>query len=93
VGEEIQKTRSALIVSNDLSNRFLGRLQVVPLTTSIEKLYPGEAYITLNGNQIKAMADQITTVSKKRLGERVGQITKQDMQQVERALKVQLGLS
>jgi mRNA interferase MazF len=93
VGEEIQKTRPALIISNDLSNRFLGRLQVLPLTSHIEKLYPGEAYVTLNGNQHKAMADQIATVSKKRLGEHIGHITKQDMQAVERAIKVQLALS
>ena len=72
LGEETQKTRPAVIISNDLSNKFLGRLQVVPLTSKVEKLYPGEAYVTLNDNQHKAMADQITTVSKKRFSNMVG---------------------
>ena len=92
VGEETQKTRPAIIVSNDLSNKFLGRLQVVPLTRKVEKLYPGEAYVTLNSTQVKAMADQITTVSKKRVGNLVGHMSKSDMQEIERALRVQLDL-
>ena len=92
LGEETQKTRPAVIISNDLSNKFLGRLQVVPLTSKVEKLYPGEAYVTLNDNQHKAMADQITTVSKKRFSNRAGQVTKSDMQAIERAIRVQLDL-
>src|SRR5688572_22223716 len=38
-------------------------MQVVPLTTKIHKLYPSEAYVTLQGKQLKALADQLTTVS------------------------------
>jgi len=38
------------------------------------------------------MADQLTTVSKKRLISQVGRISRDDMRQVERAIQVQLGL-
>ncbi len=92
VGGEMQKERPAIIVSNDASNQFLNRIQVVPITSSTSKLYPSEAYITLNGLPRKAMADQLTTVSKERLSNREGSVSAADMQQVERAIRIQLGL-
>ena len=66
-------------------------MQVVPLTSNVERLYPSEAYVTLQGEQRKAMADQIATVAKERLSSRIGQVTPADLGNVERAIKVQLG--
>jgi mRNA interferase MazF len=93
IGGEIQKERPAVIISNDIANRLLNRVQVVPLTRSVERLYPSEAYVTLNDKQHKAMADQLMTVSKKRLTNKMGKISKSDLQAVERIVKIQLGLS
>ena len=62
------------------------------LTGNVGRLYPSEAYVTLNGEQRKAMADQIGTVSKLRLRESLGRLGQEDMAAVERAIRLQLGL-
>jgi mRNA interferase MazF len=68
-------------------------VQVIPLTSQVTKLYPSEALVTLAGKQGKAMADQLTTVSKLRLVSYGGELNSAEMRQVEQAIRVQLGLS
>lgn len=92
VGREIQKVRPAIIVSSDLANQFLNRVQVVPVTSNLGRLYRSEAYVTINGIQHKALADQLTTVSKLRISNQMGSISREDMREVERAIKTQLDL-
>lgn len=93
VGGEIRKKCPAVIISNDAANRHLNRVQVVPLTSRVDRVYPSEALVWMKGKQSKAMADQLTTVSKLRLFDREGRLSASDMERVERAVLVQLGLS
>ena len=92
VGGEARKTRPAVVVSRDSANRSINRVQVVPLTSSTNRLYPSEAYVTLGGERRKAMADQLGTVSKLRLRDTIGHLNHDDIVAVERAIRVQLAL-
>jgi len=92
VGGEIKKKRPAVIVSNNASNKFLNRVQVVPLTSKKDRLYPSEALVIFNGKESKAMADQLATVSKLRLFKRAGVLSEEDMLRVVEAIKIQLDI-
>ena len=92
VGGEIQKTRPAIILSNDAANAVLNRVLVVPITSKTERVFPGEALIELNGERRKAMADQLTTASKLRLRKKLGAISIGDVSKVEQAILLQLGI-
>ena len=92
VGGEIKKKRPAVIISNDAANKHLNRVQVVPLTSQAGRVYPSEALVTFKGKPGKAMADQLTTVSKQRLDNCAGRLTNAEMRQVERVVKIHLNL-
>jgi mRNA interferase MazF len=92
IGGEIQKTRPAIVLSNDAANTALNRVIVVPITSQVARVYPGEALITLNGEQRKAMADQIMTASKQRLKNKLGSLSRPDVTAVENAVLLQLGI-
>ena len=93
IGGEIRKKRPAVIISNDASNNSLNRVQVIPLSSKTEKIYPSEVLVVFEGKENKAMADQLTTVSKTRLSTRAAVLSEEDMHKIEASIKLQLGIS
>jgi len=92
VGQEVKKKRPAVIISNDISNKYLKRYQVVPLSSKTGKLYPSETLIKAGGQDSKAMADQLTTVSELRFLDKIGEVTVKEMEEIERVIRLQLDL-
>ena len=70
-------------------------MRVVPTTSNLKRLESSETYVTLtlNGRISKAMADQLTTLSKRRFSGRIGVMSAEDMGKIETVIKKQLALS
>jgi mRNA interferase MazF len=85
IGGEIQKTRPAIVISDDAANAALNRVIVIPITSQVARVYPGEALVTQNGEQRKAMTDQIMTASEQRLKNKLGTLFRSDVTAVENA--------
>jgi mRNA interferase MazF len=92
VGTEIRKTRPAVVVSNDSCNRHGTRVVVLPVTSHVDSLYPGEAMVEVKGKRGRALGDQIRSIDKSRLKARVARLTADEMSRVDEALAITLGL-
>jgi mRNA interferase MazF len=92
LGTEIRKTRPAVVISNDSCNRYGSRVVVLPVTSNVESLYPGEPRIEGRGAPARVLGDQIRSIDKRRLRSRLGRLTKQELLSVENALKITLDL-
>ena len=92
IGTEIRKTRPAVVVSNDPCNRHGARVVVLPITSTVDSLYPGEALVDVNGRPGRALGDQIRSIDKRRLKSRLSTLTAEEMARVDEALVITLGL-
>ena len=92
VGTEIRKTRPAVVVSNDSCNRYGTRVVVLPITSNVDSLFPGEALVKIKGKPGRALGDQIRSIDKSRLKTRLGVLTATEMVRVDEALAITLSL-
>ncbi len=97
VGSEIQKTRPALILQNDISNQYSPITIVAALTSQFDtELYPTEVLINPpEGGLVYpsvVLLNQIRSIDRKRLVKRLGIISDGLMGQVNRAMQISLGL-
>ena len=92
VGSEQRAGRPAIIVSNDIGNENAEIVEVVWLTTQPKKDLPTHVAIRSTKYKSTALCEQITTVAKKRIGEYCGTCTDNEMQAVENAMLISLGI-
>ncbi len=93
LGSEIQKTRPAVVVSNDSCNTYGARVVVLPITSNMSSLYPGEARIVVRGKPGRALGDQLRSIDKRRLRGRIGRLTREELLTVDDALRLTLSLT
>ena len=91
-GSEQDAVRPAVIVSNDKGNLFAPVVEVVFLTTQEKKTLPTHTTV-LGKIPSTALCEQITTVSKERITEYIRSCTKEEMQAIDRCIKISLGLT
>lgn len=91
-GSEQRAGRPAIIVSNDTCNVKSEVVEVVFLTTRPKSNMPTHITIRSAPHMSTAICEQITSVSKERLGDFVGACTESEMAQVDVALRYSLAL-
>ena len=75
VGSEIRKARPCLIISPDEMNRHIATVIVAPMTTK-GRDYPTRVKCAFQGKTGQIVLDQIRTVDKVRLVQKLGRIDK-----------------
>ena len=96
-GREIRKTRPAVVVSNSVACQFDSVVQVVPVTRLPERrLRPYECRVDPGASGLKnpsrLVANQVCTVSRKRIEGVIGRIAAEEEVELDRALRIQLSL-
>jgi mRNA interferase MazF len=97
IGAEIKKTRPALIVQNDTSNRHSPITIVAAITSKFDdELYPTEVFIEAPVGGLTAdsvvLLNQIRSIDRKRLVKRLGAVKPETMDEVDQALRISLSL-
>jgi mRNA interferase MazF len=98
-GHEIQKTRPAVIIQNDIGNRYSSVTIVAAITSKVSPTpYPVEVGVAPgkgNGLTLPSAINlgQIRSVDRTRLTKRIGALDAATMRKVDEALKISLGLS
>jgi mRNA interferase MazF len=98
LGLEIKKTRPALVIQNDLSNRFTGMTILAPITSTVRfPLNPVHVLLASNpttGLTVTSVAllNQIRAVDQMRLIKRLGTVDPGTLEQIDEAIKISLGL-
>ena len=96
VGSEQSGIRPILIIQNDIGNKYSPTIIGVPITSKTKISMP--THIAIEGNKYGLdkdsiiLAEQIRTLDKSRLKEKVGRLDKKVLEQVKKAIEISCGL-
>lgn len=94
IGSEMWPDRPGIIVSNDTNNKFSNTVEVVYLTTKIKRKYsPTHVKIRPAKRPSLALCEQICTIDRSRLGTLIDTVSDADMELIDQALAISIGLS
>lgn len=96
--KEISKTRPVVIVSNNKNNLFSGTVTILPISSqNVDKIYPFELFLPKGSGNLpkdsKVKADQIRTIDKIRTIRHMGTLKKDEVDDIDKAIKIHLDLS
>jgi mRNA interferase MazF len=100
-GSEANKTRPAVIVSNDGANSAASRARrgvvtVLPVTSSVARVFPFQVLLRAADcgldRDSKVQAEQIRSVAAERVGKRIGRVPDPQMSEVDAAIRLHLAL-
>jgi mRNA interferase MazF len=87
VGAEIKKTRPCVVISNSVVNQHRRTVVIVPLTSSPRAAPPILVSVTCSGQPAIAAIDQVRAVSKERLVSHIENLSAEELESVEDALR------
>lgn len=76
IGSEIKKVRPVVVISQDEMNKYLGTVVICPLTSKLHRHWRTRLQIECAGKDAEIAVDQIRTISKQRLKERIDGLSK-----------------
>jgi mRNA interferase MazF len=88
-GSEVRKVRPCVILSPNEMNKYLNTLIISPLTSTI-KSYPTRVDVKIKGKKGQVMLDQIRTIDKSRIGDKLGVLNKSETVKVKDCIKEML---
>lgn len=94
-GSEQAGKRPVLIIQNDIGNQYSPTVIVAAMTDSDKRYMPTHVNVDVREGMLKPstiLLEQIRTIDKKRLEKKLATLSDERMKEVDRALKVSLGL-
>jgi len=91
VGSEMKKCRPAVIVSQDAMNHHAPTVVICPITSSIHTSWRSRIQLLCNGKKGEIAVDQIRTVSKKRIGKKLDEVSKSVAEKIRTLIREMYG--
>ena len=98
IGNEISKTRPVLIISNDINNKYSNTVTIIPISSAkSNKIYPFEILLKASDIKLKndsiAKVNQIRTIDKQRLKNKISALDHFLILEIEQAICNHLDLN